>query len=186
MSASEDIRFQMALTAASRERANRPRALIVGAGALFVVAALIALVGLGARARAASGLRAEARRQGDVVARIRELETLRAAQEAAATPTGEPLSVLELAQKMGDIAQEVGMKDRLAPPREISETRGRIVVKRYTFQNVRNAELAPMIEWLARATREVPGLEVFGLELVPDASGWNMTNLTLRRWERAP
>ena len=65
MSASEDIRFQMALTAASRERANRPRALIVGAGALFVVAALIALVGLGARARAASGLRAEARRQGD-------------------------------------------------------------------------------------------------------------------------
>ena len=39
---------------------------------------------------------------------------------------------------------------------------------------------------LTRATREVPGLEVYGLELAPDAAGWTMSNVTLRRWERAP
>ena len=185
MTVSDDARFRIAMTAAARERSNRPRGLVVGASALLALAALICLLGVVSRARAAAGLREEDRRARETDRRLNEVRALRAAQEGESTPAGEPLGVLELAQRLGDMAQQVGLKDRPQPPREVSETRGRIVIKRYSYQAVRSPDLAPALEWLSRATREIPGLELTGLELTPDASGWVVAP-TLRRWERAP
>jgi hypothetical protein len=182
---SDDARFRIAMTAGTRERQNRPRALIVGALALLGLAAIVCLLGVVSRARAASGLREEDRRGRDADSRLAEVTALRAAQESAATPAGEPLGALELADRLGKIAQAAGLKDTLQPPREVSETRGRIVIKRYSYSSIRSPDLAPVIDWLSRATQEIPGLELIGLELTPDASGWVVVP-TLRRWERAP
>ena len=89
----------------------------------------------------------------------------------------------DLLSQLEGLATRAGLKEKPNPPRQNPQTRSGVTVTEYYYTNVKDASLKPLLEWLRLATAQIPGLEVYGLNLRPDPNNWNMT-VTFRRWER--
>jgi hypothetical protein len=179
----DDLRFEMAVQAASRERRNRPVALVVLAAAALLVTGIAALIGTASRAAAAHEYQNQLEIQARVEGMLSQLAVLKNA-EAASTSGAAHEAIPFLLTKMEDLAARAGLS-KPSPPAERPEPRpGGIVVKQYVYTNIRADSLTPLLEWVRLAVAEVPGLELYQITtLKPEPAGWNMS-VSFRRWER--
>jgi hypothetical protein len=180
---SDDVRFEMAAQAASRERRNRPVILVVVAALALLVAGVAALAGLAARASAAAAYQDQLDAQARVQSMLSQLAVLKNAEAASTSGAAHDPNV-RIASNMEGLALRAGLS-RPSPPHESPEPRGGgITVKEYVYTNVRAPSLTPLLQWVRLAVEEVPGLELYKItSLKPDAAGWNMS-VSFRRWER--
>lgn len=182
----DEARFELALAASGRERANRPRALVVGAVLALVLALLAAVWGLSSRRAARASLRAAQAEQVQVDEMLKEWDTLerleREGGPGGAAGIGKPIDGLY--SKMEQLATRAGIKDKPQPPRPIENNRPPLKIIEYNYTNVKDASLKALLEWPRLASAEIPGMEVYGLTLKPDPINWTL-NVTFRRWERA-
>jgi hypothetical protein len=185
---SEDARFELAMTAAARERRNRPLWMVGGALVLALVTGAAAITGFlahrSARSQLERGLQDLAAVE-HMAAQFRALDSV--AAQAEQSQVGEPMAGLR--SRVEDLAKRAGFA--VAPlPRNEDRTPpvNGVVIRRYSYFEVREPSLSTILEWLRLATQDpaerVPGLEIESLTLKPVGNTWNM-NLTLRRWERA-
>lgn len=183
----DDLRHEMTIAAATRERRNRPTGLVALSAALLAIAAIAALVGVADRARAAGRLREETRSIERVKGLVQELETLRSTAEGAVSGADhEPMRDIDVQARLEQVAAEVGLKEKAGTVRPIATTRGKIRVVEFQYSGLRSENLAGMLEWVRAAEEAVPGLEVYRLELRFDTTaGVPTMTVTFRRWERA-
>ena len=176
----DDTRFELAAAAAARERRNRPVAPTVAAIVALAAAGLAAVLGLAARA---SAQREYSDRQAAAV-RISSMLTerealLRRVDAPDLTPVDKPIS------KIGEMATLAGLSEVPPPPRNPRQTQAAGgTIHEYIYPNIKSADLVPLLDWLRLSAAEIPGLEVYSLNLKPDPAGWTMT-VTFRRWERS-
>lgn len=180
---SEDARLELAMAAASRERWSRPRGLVVLAGLVLVGALVAAGSGLMSRASARSTAEARARdrvRVEQLLAELQKLDEQRALQgnEQAGQRIPDILSRVER------LATEGGIKEKLQAPREGTERRpsGNVELT-YTYDNVRDANLGAILEWMSLVVSRVPGTEVTSVKLNADQTQWT-ARVVFRRVER--
>lgn len=181
----DDARFELAMTAAARERRNRPRLLLVIALGLLGAAAVTALAALAARGRAEEALRNAQAQTTVVEGWVREYRELQGRQDTTAD-LFEPQPLLMTRLEELALTPEVGMQRAPQQPRTTQpNTTGPLVEHNYFYPAVRDPSLGALLRWLAAAEREIPGLELYHLNsLKPDASGDWIMSVTFRRWER--
>lgn len=176
----DEVLAEMAVAAAMREQRNRPTALVVIAVALLASAVVATAWGLSSRASAVRALRRGVQEHADAQRLIDELASLRRINEASG-PAGEPIPDLTLWGKLDELATSCGLPKPQQPTMRTTPV-GRVDVKTYTYQNVRSENLGALLEWVRSASESVPGLEVFGVQLRSDATGWTLS-ATFRRLE---
>lgn len=177
----DEIRFEMTMRAAGRERRNRPRALLVLAGAALVVGGLAALTGVGARSRAASAFQEQLETSAKAESLLAEYARLKQTEQVGSDEAHRELPFL--LTRVEDAALRAGLQNKPAPPTQQSTDLGAVVVRKYVYQNVRSEKLEPLIQWLRQATQDVPGLEVYQItSLRPEPNAWTMA-VVFRRWE---
>ena len=178
----DDARFELAMAAAGRERTNRPRALVMLAIAVLIVASVAAMWGLASRRSARATLTRALADQAAVEAMNSDWNRLVAEEkDSGADRIGTRMP--DLLTKLEGFATQAGLKDKPNPPRQNPQTRSGVTVTEYYYTNVKDPSLKPLLEWLRLATAQIPGLEVYSLNLRPDPNNWSMT-VTFRRWER--
>jgi hypothetical protein len=185
---SEEARFELALAAGARERRNRPLWLVAGALVLAIVIAVAALTGLLAHRSARSQLERRLQELAAVehmAAQFRSLDAV--AAQAGQSQLGDPIP--QLRSRLEALATRAGFATAPLPRNEDTTPAGNgVVIRRWSYFDVREPSLATILEWLRLATQDlgsrIQGLEIDSLTLKPVNNTWNM-NLTLRRWERA-
>ncbi len=183
----DEARFELAMSAAMRERRNRPRALVFGAGAVLALALLAAGLGLRERAGARDELGQAQSSAASVARMLADLESMRAS-DAQSGDAGAGAPFPNLISTLEDLATRAGMKDRPQQPRTASDERTYpgVAVHSYFYSAVKADGLEPLLQWIRLGTQEIPGLELFSIDdLRASPEGWTM-NATFRRWERRP
>lgn len=180
--------MQLRAMAGANERRNRPRALIMGAGALLALASLYA----GWSALEARAARAElegATRQAGAVRRILgQMEAVRTDPARRLDPSRYAPDTQILAKLTQRIPDQLGMtarpvvnEGRTVPFAADSKLSSRSV--RAIFSDV---PLEQAMQWINSAVQEVRGLHVTNIEFMPTRDrGWSIT-VELSRWESRP
>ena len=181
---SADERDELATAAGSAERANRPAALVVLAGLIFVIACSVLGVAATRQASAAS----EVERRETEVERIRELivelrtnEALQAAGPDRLPVRGNFLTPIEEAARQAGIEGNIGLGRSTSDEVEPGIFR---VTANYDFRHPRLAEL---LDWVRRVTENVEGAEVSRVSINPNRSRdeWDF-EIRFQRYERSP
>jgi len=188
-SSAQDRSLELAMTAMSAERSNRPRILILAAGLLLAIA--IAYLGWGLVVSGAAKARLSKAR-GD----YRNLESLvqqvRSNFDPTSTELYKPVTPSNVANKIQTHAESLGM------PGVISSTGADIrsvnvkgyVQKQYSV-NILEKDPRLLLQWLQKVVQdnEVPGMDISRVKLTPGfklpsgAVGWNL-EVTFKRWQR--
>ncbi len=180
-----DLRFERAAAAASAERRNRPRSLIVVAGAALAVACgALGLAGLRWNAARAAMTRAE--REVKVVRELgEEYVALRARAERrpSGEEPGEPIP--NLLSRMEALGVSAGLERPLRLPRTSTTQRAngtQTVRYPYTIEDV---SLENVLRFVETATREFDRMRVAEIKVRPSGTtGWSV-DVEFERWERA-
>lgn len=176
---SDDLRYELADSARVAESANRPRALVVLATVLFVIAGVVLVIALGRRETAAREYALQAERQVRVADLALQFERLEELRSATNTRANEPLE--DLFSRIELAATELGLdKPRIPRPQATAIQGANKIRYSYTMQD---ASLNRLLAWVEAAKENVPGLEVSSLTLTPAARHWTM-EVTFVRWER--
>lgn len=179
---SEEDRFELMLSAAGRERRNRPLGLVIVAAIVLVGCAIFAVYAIGSRASSRGGLVRAQQDQAKLGAMIEQWKALSRTQSDSPL-IGQPNAFK--ASKMEELATRAGMKTKPNTPRSIEDkTRTGIVVTRHIYTEVRDEHLKALVEWMRSGCAEIPGLELEAMTLKPEPSGWKL-DATFRIWERA-
>lgn len=182
--AASDARFELATIASGAARRNRPTHLIVIGFVLAAVAALALLVSFLQYQSAQTTLEKQSNFGREVLDRIAELK---AWQKAAADGKNKPVAAqAEIGSTLQSAAARAGIKTsaNLIPSRSQSPTRFQDVQRRkISYDDVRDESLEVLLKWLENAQKDVPGLEVYDLQIRPEANVWAM-KVTFARWER--
>lgn len=182
-SVSEDARLELAMAASARERGSRPLGLVVLAG--LVLAGCIGLAAWGLVSRASARAAAERRglervRVEQLMNEIQSLEQQRAASGVDSVGQRIP----DMLSRVERLAQEAGLKDKLAAPREGTERKpsGNVELK-YTYDNVKDASLPAILEWVSLVPGRIPGTDVWEVKLDADPNQWT-ARVVFRRVEK--
>jgi len=185
-SQTEQARLELSIAAVQRARANRPRGLVVAAGALVVVAVIGLLTGLSARAAA----------QIDLSSRRADLELLRKAKSAidelnrqveSRGLTPDP----RMAGKIEALAQAAGIRlvGGVSDTSEVGNISG-MVRRMYTAQIQPGEDPGAVMRFLVstQGSEQTRWLEISQLRLTPGAptpgkTVWN-TDVRFARMER--
>lgn len=178
-----ESREALAQLAAAYQRRHRPRWLVWLAATTLAGAAVFAVLGLEARLRARDQWQAAVADLAAVGALEQEWQAL-VQRERAWPAMGLGEKRPRLLSEMEELAVAAGLAERPRPPRQTSQERGGITVVEYHYEDMRVAALEVLLEWIRRATATIPGMDVTGLTLRPDAGGWQ-ASVTFRRWERS-
>lgn len=181
-----DARFDLSMAAAARERANRPRLLVIVAGVVLVGALIVFAIGANSRAAAARDLRAEYARSQQIQTLITRLTNLRERSTSGAVGANDPMPVFATLQR---VYTQAGMPRTLSAPvgepiTQHPDRERNLLIKGYDFRNITSPELAPIMRWLELAHQEIPGLEVTKIDLRAGPGGWTLT-VSFSRVERA-
>jgi hypothetical protein len=181
---SDDARFELAMNAAGHARRNRPATLLIGAGAVLALSAVAAALGWSARLSARRAYVREQTERAQVDRLSAEWVRLdEATKQNAGAEATRPLT--NLVSTVESCARNAGLKQIPQPPRTNNNPRGPGVVQiDYVYNDVRDASLPALLEWIRQSTVQVPGLEVTDLSLHPQATEWSV-NVTFRRVEKA-
>jgi hypothetical protein len=179
---SEESRFELTLTAAARERRNRPLTVLVLAGVVLAAALVFAIYAVASRASARAELRRALADQAE--SEVRTAEWIKLSQQEGVSPrVGQPTEFR--ASRLEDLASQAGMKNRPnAPTSPEDRSRPGIVLHRHVYTGVQDPSLEALVQWVRLSTEAVAGLEVESLKVRPEPAGWRM-DVTFRRWERA-
>lgn len=180
-----ESRYELATIAAGAARRNRPTHLIVIGFVLAAVAALALLVSFMQYQSAQTALSRQGTFGREVLDRIAELK---AWQKVAADGKTRPVSTAqtEVGSILQSAAARAGIKTsaNLIPSRSQTPTRFQDVQRRkISYDDVRDESLDVLLKWLENAQKDVPGLEVYDLQIRPEANVWAM-KVTFARWER--
>lgn len=183
--AAGEARFELAAMAASAARRNRPTHLILMGFVLALVAAIALLVSFLQYQSAQEALRRQSTFGREVLDRVAELK---AWQKVVAEGKTKPVSAqTEVGSILQAAAAKAGLKAsaNLIPSRSQAPTRFQDVQRRkISYDDVRDESLEVLLKWLENATKDVPGLEVYDLQVRPEANVWAI-KVTFARWERA-
>lgn len=174
--------------AARHERANRPRHLVV-------LSSLLLLVAIGAVAYAWSERSAAFEQlsvQRGLADQIVELANKLKALEAKAAAEGRPkwgAPITEIRSKIQQAATVAGLKtaSTLLPQEQTDQVDRKLGVqrKKLTYREVRDESLENLLHWVQSTAAEIPGLEVYSLEIhQPEPNQWKIT-VVFSRWERS-
>jgi hypothetical protein len=180
---SEDTRVGLAMAASARERASRPRSLVLAAILLLLITGVAALLGVKARAQSRADLRRWLSTQSESERLVSEYKSLDAKLKASGDVQA-GRKITDLFSRMEALAVRAGLKDKPALPRDATPTtRNGITIRETTYESVRDPSLKALLEWATLATSEIPGLEVSSLRLQAESTGWVM-RIVFRRWEK--
>lgn len=168
--------------AARTERANRPMSLIYISGAFLAVGLCVLLYFFSARASAVSKLTTEATRANNIERLVAKLKDFDRINEERREDL-KPFATLQTMITEAGVA--AGLKTKL-PPAQPGSGRGPGDLTRRTWRytDLHEESLEKVFDWISRSLRSVPGLELTGFTLRPDAQTWRI-DVTFGRWERA-
>jgi len=181
----EDRRLELAAAASRTQRANQPRHLVLLAAACLAGALLYLLISWQAYSTAQTRLAAQQRLAGDVrdsAARLKALQAAAASGQANAgfDPSDTILSRLQRIGQDAGLKNAVGVPAGGKPIRPAGSTNAARTTWTYTLKD---PSAGALLEFARRAADAIPGLEVYGLRLRPEAQGWEL-QVTFARWER--
>lgn len=177
---SEDLRYELVDAARVAESGNRPRSLLLLTTMVFLVAGVALIVVVGRREGAVDRLRVQRERAETVSGLAQQFAVVeRVRQSGAGNLHGRLPNLFSLIEQA---ASEAGLQSKppIPDPRASREAGGIRTLYPYT---VRDPSLQALLDWVQRARALVPGLEVSGLEITPEAKQWQF-KVTFVRWER--
>lgn len=182
MRPSPTLDMELAALAAVSERRNRPRLAIVVSCLLLLAAAVYALTGSGAIASAKAAAQRAANQAVRVQAQVDEVE--RALAETAGNDAASRFPPdARLRSKLAEIATAVGLPGPVEPEARV-EQRGLDypLQKQVVTVNLTDAPLEATLQFISRATDEIPGLYVDTVQFRPVPQGW-FSLIRFARWE---
>jgi len=183
----DELHEQRVLEAARRERLNRPRHLVALSIVLLLIASGFVVYAWTQRAAAFEEL-ATQRTQADLVVGV---ATKLKALEAKAAAEGRPkwgAPITEIRSKIQQAATLAGLKSAgtLLPQEQTDQLDRKLGVqrKKLTYREVRDESLENLLRWVQSTAAEIPGLEVYALDILqPEPNQWKIT-VVFSRWER--
>ncbi|MBY0113490.1 MAG: hypothetical protein K2Y21_11750 [Phycisphaerales bacterium] len=175
-----DLLAQAGDLADRAERTNRPTSLIALASAALVIA--LCMVGYYALARVGAASRYEqantkANQVNLLVSRLQSFDKTNEALREQFAP------LPNLQTLITEAATNAGLKSRPAAQTPVaSGTAGDLVRRTWRYNDIREESLEKAFDWINRAVR-IPGLELTGLVVKPEAQNWKL-EVTFGRWER--
>lgn len=178
---SDDLRYELAEAARTSERRNRPRGWLILATVLFVAAGIYLVAALGNREAA----QAEFEKQEDRLQLVENLKPQFLAVDRQLSQGGRSTTeqIPDLYSRIERAATEAGLRDKPPIPQRRSTRDGDAYRYEYPY-TVRDGSLEALLEWVDLAREAVPGLEVGGIQIKPEARAWNFS-VTFVRWERS-
>ena len=163
------------------ERANRPTSLIYLAGVVLAVA-LCGLAYFGyARMAAASALQASSQRANRIerlVARLKEFDRVNEERREELRP------LPTMQTQIADAAVAAQLTTKLAPAQaRQAKGPGDLTRRTWRYNDLHEESLEKVFDWISRTLRDIPGLELMGLNLRPEATTWRV-DVVFGRWER--
>ncbi len=167
--------------ASRAERANRPVSLLYLAGGILILAICVLAYFLAARVATASALGFESERSARIdrlVARLKEFDRVNEERRDELRPV--PTMQTEIA----DAAVEAQLKTKLAPAAQgQAKGPGDLTRRTWRYSDLHEESLEKVFDWISRSLRAIPGLELIGLTLRPEATSWRI-DVVFGRWER--
>jgi hypothetical protein len=181
--------MELAMTAASAERSNRPRRLIILALLLLVGATVYTLLALGARAAATSRVAREAGELANlriVVSGLTSLTAVDSSDEFKPNTT--------ITQTLRERATALGLPDPGTTTDENTTIKAEGFVFRRYNSRIEGVEADALLHWMNDTTsgpNKIPGLQLYSVSLTPGRTlppppghaGWNL-RAVFSRWER--
>jgi hypothetical protein len=183
-SAIDELRQDLTTAAASSQRRNTPRFLV-----LLALLGLVLCTGWAwhcrslakAAARDADLAKLKAKEITLAVAKLRGLIEAEAAGPGvrASQPMSQLLSVIEAAGARAGLKKQLPVGGRVPQPRT-AEGWQQVRVS----YALRDESLEAVMKWIDLAQEEIEGLAVSAMKIHPEANEWNV-NVTFSRWEKA-
>lgn len=182
MRTTREQELELAALAGAAERRNRPRLGLAVAFLLLTGAAGYALLGSGSVASARTQAERAARDAAGVERLATEIDAILARRQENDAEARFPIDAA-LRSKLVEIARASGITEEVAPEAR-PEQRGLDypLVKQVVTITLSDAGLEAALDFISRATREIPGLFVEGVQLQPRPQGWYAV-LRFARWE---
>lgn len=180
-----DDRLELAMHAARAERRSRPVHLLVLAALVLVAAAVYLALSYASLGRASASLAAVRASGTEAVTLAHRLAALKALETGASGPRAFE-RMENLRTEIERRARDAGFKNTgPMTPRSINESPAGVrgAMMRRLEYNVRAETLPVLMDWMQRCVREINGLEVYALTLIPETDGWSL-KVTFSRWER--
>ncbi len=178
----EDARLEQAAQAARTARRNQPKGLLLIAGVLLAAMLLYVLFAVFARQSAISSMESARERAQEAVRQAGELKALRA---VAQTNPGATASATQLRSRIEQAGVDAGLSKVVPLPNERVETLiPGLGSRQYKYDyELTDPNLAPLLSWVERSVAAVPGIEVYGISLRPEANHWRL-RVTFSRWQK--
>lgn len=180
----EEARFAAVAAAAASERRNNPRHLLAIAGFVLAVSLLWLFSSWSAWSSARAALVKQQRERETITRNVADLRAFKAVQ---GSDSGPRLAEQEgaIRSRLRDIGRAAGLKEENITPKSVKRDQRKdlgSVLLTASFE-ARDESMGPLLGWLERATREMPGLEVYKISIRPEAQKWLM-QVTFSRWEK--
>lgn len=181
---SEQDRFAMQRQAATTERRNSPRMLIVLATLVLIASGMYAGLGFTKRSASIKSLESAQLTQQNVQRQLEELQSLRNPQAGSGGPVihdrlVNPLTLLEQSAEKAEI--DTPQYDSERSESETASAHRRI----FTFRKFTVANAGDVIRWASIVERDIEGMRVHSivLDAANDNRGWTV-NISFSRLEK--
>lgn len=179
-----EARFELATASAAAERRSTPRFLLMWAVAAFLVA-LVALLWSYVRMSAAqTQLNFQRRQATEVRALVDELHRLEARGSLSDPEHERHAPNPNVVSSIENAASRAGLATPPRRPTTRTESAGNAVENFYKYTGVRE-QPEKLMRWVEASLAEVPGLEVWSINLEPQPADWKL-DIEFRRWEFKP
>lgn len=167
--------------AARTERTNRPTSLVYLSGLVLVISLCVLAYFAFARMSASSALKTEADRANRIdklIARLKDFDRVNEERREELRP------IPTMQTQIADAAVAAQLKTKLAPAQAAQvKGPGDLMRRTWRYNDLHEESLEHTFDWIARSLRAIPGLELTGLTLRPDATYWRV-DVVFGRWER--
>lgn len=186
---SGDERYELAATAQSAERRNKPAALVVLAGLVFVVACGALGVGAASNAAAKKDVRQERRDLKKIEDLAIQHEQLSQRLDAGTGQSDLCDQIPDLLSRIERLAEQAGLTQaageaELRLPREESE-RVQNVRRRTQLYTVRDQSLENLMAWVTSVVDTVPCTRVYRLDIEPAGTTEWRVDVGFERYEQS-
>jgi len=167
--------------ASRAERANRPTSLIYLSGGILALALFMLLYFLSARMSASSELRFESDRSARIdklVARLKEFDRVNEERREELRP------LPTMQTQIADAAASAQLKTKVSTAQQgQAKGPGDLTRRTWKYSDLHEESLEKVFDWISKSLRAIPGLELTGLTLRPEAASWRV-DVVFGRWER--
>ncbi len=177
-------RGDIAVAASRNERSNRPTHLVIIAIGLTAIALVFLLFAIKARSGGLAELAKEKKIGTTAAELVAQLREIKSAEASTSVRYGKSETEL-LQSKFSNAAAAAGLKQfppvYTRKPQNDRDIGG--VHRTKVGYDVRDESMPNLMKWVQNVVRDTPGLEVYSIQLKPEATGWFL-KVTFSRWER--